>query len=590
MSKLKERLENIKKPDEILITALSISLSFTVLFFTSAELFVRNQIDFTVDGWHIILPMLLLALMVSAAEILLLNLLLLIHDALFIIISRLMAGLLLAVYAQELFLNGEMTSITGTDSMIMVDKWLEYTDNIILYLLILLPLILHFCGEKFPNVKFFHIGKDYAIPYLAGLIFVMQAVGLTSSIAQFGFNRYERINYAFLSFEPIVSLSKENNIVVFLTDRLDSTYMDAMLESHPEVYDELDGFTFYQNNLSNFATTFPSVLNMLTGVEFEGEEGIDYYKKAWSGRMFADELKENNYHINLLLDNVTTYNRFNEIESRCDNLVQLEKDEYSINYLGKNGIVHTMLRLSAARVAPYSFKPHILWGTETDFSTEFIYPHNTAELLPKAIGISSDLMIHDYITSHPLTDDNAQKTFSFIHLNCAHDPSDDLMHLYDCEHEPRQYSVIDTARGDFEIIFEYIRQMKRLGIYDNSTIIVVGDHGRPLSEINSSRSEVLESPIVTTLLIKEAGESGSLKLDSTTELHNNYLAASIMEYAGLDHSDYGYSYNDIIAGDPHFDRYFTALIKGRLDNGKLYFLTYKVTGNARDFDNWEIIN
>jgi hypothetical protein len=76
-----------------------------------------------------------------------------------------------------------------------------------------------------------------------------------------------------------------------------------------------------------------------------------------------------------------------------------------------------------------------------------------------------------------------------------------------------------------------------------------------------------------------------LAADSTSELTNDYLAASILEYMGIDHSEFGYSYNDIISGNLHIDRIFNPFswkVGGRFKKLSIY----RVTGDARDFSNW----
>lgn len=181
--------------------------------------------------------------------------------------------------------------------------------------------------------------------------------------------------------------------------------------------------------------------------------------------------------------------------------------------------------------------------------------------------------------------DSGNKTFTFIHLNGAHGQNESVSALYN-DPESQGFDRISTARGVYEIIFEYLRQMKKLGVYDNSTIIIVGDHGRVASGLDNGMNE-LNFAITTGLLIKPA-QSGlePLKIDSKSELSNDFFMASIFEYAGIGHSAYGYSYNDIINGNLHPDRYqqtFQYVEAGEI----IYKTLYKITGDARDFDNWE---
>lgn len=588
MDQKKAKSKKMNKANQLLIIVVSVSFSFTAFFFSPAELFIRNQQEYLVGAVHILLPMLVLALVISAASVLLLNLLLMIHETAYIFVSRLMAGLLLAFYLQEMFMNGKMSAITGDPVKIDRLTWDVVLNLILFYLIVMLPLLLRTCKEQFPKVRIFQIGNEYVIPYLAGILFIMQLFGLIGSVAQFGISRYDGLYSTYFSFEPSMSLSKEKNIVVFIEDRLDSFYMDEILEEYPELYDELDGFTFYQNNLSHYTNTFPSIPQMLTSLPYDGEEEDDYLKKAWDGKIFLDELKENGFHINLLLDMISTYGSYDTLENRCDNLIRYESTKYRFNYLGRIGIVPIMTRLSLGRLVPYSFKEIFLEGIQSDFSENFVkYDQGIADYMPRAAGNFSDLKYYEYLTAEGLTDGNNNQTATFIHLNGAHNRSEDISALYSDEFKPGSFGTLSTARGEFEILFTYIRQMKELGIYDNSTIIIVGDHGRPPREMEEDHLEVLKAPIVTALLIKpENADSGPLKFDKSAELSSDYLAASVLEYAGLDHSKYGCSFNDIIDKNQHKERYFELWRFHGTDKERGLVSHYKITGDARDFNNW----
>ena len=88
-------------------------------------------------------------------------------------------------------------------------------------------------------------------------------------------------------------------------------------------------------------------------------------------------------------------------------------------------------------------------------------------------------------------------------------------------------------------------------------------------------------------MIKPAGAPDEpMKTDSLTEMSNDFLTPSLLEYAGIDHSDRGYSYNDIIDKKLHPDR-FLQMFLYLSDRTIEYRDLYKVTGNARNFDNWE---
>ena len=169
-------------------------------------------------------------------------------------------------------------------------------------------------------------------------------------------------------------------------------------------------------------------------------------------------------------------------------------------------------------------------------------------------------------------------------MDFAHSQTELISSLYSGYDSGTTPTYITNARGSFEIINEYFKQMKELGVYDKSTIILIADHGRPPLEIKKS-GDRLEDVDVASLLIKPANaERAPLKFDSTSEMSNQFFPASILEYAGIDHSRYGVSYNDVITQGLHTERLFNGY---QWDSSKVTLICrYVINGNSRDFDNW----
>lgn len=585
--KKKSWFSKFNKKNEISIAVLSFAISFTILFFAPVDIFLGNMRDFVVNFKYVAGPMALAALAATAALIIVQNFLLAIAEWLYQVIARLLFGFLLAIYTQNLLLNNKMATITGDSVEYADDKKLIIWNIFILSVILLIPLDFYIIAKFKPKSKFFNFGKGAVMPYVSGLIVVMQLTGFLSAVAKADFNKYNRQYTQYLAYSPAMSLSEEGNVVVFLTDRLDSYYMDDTLEAYPELNDKLAGFTFYQNNISHNTNTFPSIPQMLTNELYRGTEWPDYTQKAWEGRTLPKILTENGYDCNLLIDNLTTYTSLGQLDGQCHNVKDGDKDNIHMNYIKKGGIVPTMAQLAAAKLSPYVWKNDITNGLGSNLSQEFLtYEQDVQDMMPMAVGVDSDLQYYEYIMNHPLDADNDNKTFSFIHLNCAHGASAEEAALYDPD-EP--VNTESTIRGDFEILFEYMDQMKKLGVYDNSTIIILGDHGRPPVEIEVDGEEGLTSPIMTALLIKPANAGNEpLKKDRYSELSNDFFAASVLQYAGIDHSELGVSYQDVIENDLHPDRYMQTFCWGGY--GKVIYKTlYRVTGDARDWANWEAL-
>lgn len=576
------------KKNELTILFISLAFSFTLFFFAPLDVFIGNQKDFIVGFGRVFPPMLITAAVSAAALFVIQNLMLLIHEIAYIIISRFIFGLLLAGYVQMLFLNGKMTSFTG-DAYHYTDNKVTTILNMSLFVILMfLPVFLSLFARSMPDSKLLNFSGGKIIPYMSALFFLMQLAGTGTSMISTDFSKYKKNYTSYLSYEPAMSLSKDENIVVFLVDRMDGDWMDQAVERYPELKDKFEGFTYYRNNISHNTQTFPSVPQMLTNYMYEGTEWADYVGKAWDGDTVPKNLKKNGYNVNLLIDNLTTYSSVAQLKDQCDNIRQCEENNIEYNYIGKGGIIPSMTKISLAKLSPYAVKSLYTVGMGANLSSDFVrYKTPIEDRMPMATDVESDLRYNDYIRSHPINADSDKKVFNYTHLNGAHNRSESLVALFDTT-GTESIERVETLRGDLEIVFYYLDQMKELGVYDNSTIIVLGDHGRPPVEIEAENEKYLKSPIMTSLLVKPANaENAPMQINSEAELTNDFFPASILEYAGIDHEKFGYSYNDVITQNLHPVRYLqTYDFKGygRLESKTLY----KITGDARDFNNWEV--
>lgn len=570
----------ISRIDVLSALLISTAVNFALFILSPICIYINNQHEFPITFSRYITVMGIGAAVSTAALTLILIVIRFFTKGFFKGVSLLLLGALISAFVQSVLINDNGIVFSGDKEKFNHINSITVINLIVYFLIALLPIIIVLLCKKLGKLEKL---RRNAVIWGASAALGIQLVW--AGIAVFG-TKFELTDTytGYLSYKPAMSLSSEENIVVFLSDRLDGVWMDELLEKYPELNEKLDGFTFYQNNVAHNTNTFPSVPQMLTNKLYNGKEWPDYMHEAWSGRTLPSELKEKGgYAVNLLPDCITTINNTRYIGSQCDNVAYAPEDAVKYCYLGKFGILHATLKLSSARLSPCFFKGKLAKGLGANVGRHFIeIDHALADQQLTSMKPETDLRFKDYLIKYGLTDDNNKKTFSFIHLSGAHTCSSDLASLYQPVKDANFYQ---TTRGDFEIIFEYMNQLKALGLYDNTTIIIVGDHGRPPVEINPIK-HTLNSAITTALLIKPKGSSGVLSFDRYSELSNDNFPASVLEYAGIDHKDFGCSYRDIIDNDLHPDRYLQTI---KFNNyGRLSFhALYKITGDARDFSNWE---
>lgn len=580
-----------KRPKGVLKSSalISLALMFTVFFFSPVEMFIANRKDFCVDLGDIAIPMLITAVFAVLVNMAVLGVLAAISKNLYKFVLNVQAGLLMAFYVQMIFLNGRMLNMSGDHAMYLDDTKLISNNIIINFVIFIIPLFIWALSVHYKeNTALKAVEKSFVI-YISALVFVMQLVGVIGIMAQKKDSIFKKEWDSYLSYEPLTSLSKDGNVIVFLTDRLDGVWLDQVISAYPELIDKFEGFTCYRNNISGYTNTFPSVPEMLTSEKYNGESWAEYLKKAWEKQSMSDDLKAAGYSVNYAISSQTTYRSLTDLENKCDNIGKL-KGKVSIKYLGRDGVVSTMSNISAGKLVPYMFKPLFLCKYSGKFNGDFIdYDKLPDDYIMSAVSAKTDMRFYNYLCGKGLNTNADKKNFTFIHLFCAHDAQEDLSSLYEGYDKTQGKNYMTTMRGDFEILFKYFEQMKELGVYDNSTIIVLGDHGRPPYEIEFDNTYGLDSPIMTGLLIKPANAPREpLKPNDTAQLSNNDFAASVLDYAGIKTDKYGMSYREVYEGNIDRERDFhTYMWKGLGYVEKR--AAYKVKGDARDFKNWKEI-
>ena len=574
--------EGMKDHPVISSLILSITSVFTILFFSPMEIFLGNQNEFVVGLTSIALPLFLASLAAAAIMELFFLFLLKLNRKVFEVFSRLVMGLLLALYIQGLLLNGKMGDLADRMPAFNVSDTEKRINFLLDYFIAFTPLVIYAAGTKKKENRFFQLERCRGILCASSVIFIMQLTGLIGTFLTSDLHNMRNTYNRNLSYGPVMTASEEQNILVFVFDRMDGFLTDEALEKYPDLYDELSGFTYYQNNISHNTNTFPSVPQMATGVMYDDDSGISYLERAWDSETIPAVFKKNGWNVGLVIDRISSFNNIDQLEKCCDNVREDDKSLFSINYLHKGGIIPTMAHLSLIKHVPYMLKNDLSDNITSDFSVGFINCESD-EIVPSATGVTSDLKFWSYLKEHGVKIVPDGKYYNFIHLNGIHEVDERIADIYGYE---GNCETPEAFRGDMEIILEYLRQLKKNGVYDNTTVVILGDHGRGI-QVASDYSIDLTEPLITGLMIKPAGAPDEpMKTDSLTEMSNDFLTPSLLEYAGIDHSDRGYSYNDIIDKKLHPDR-FLQMFLYLSDRTIEYRDLYKVTGNARNFDNWE---
>ena len=431
----------------------------------------------------------------------------------------------LCLYLQGNFLNTDLGSLNGSE-IIWSDYSVKFIINAIIWLAIISVALLLFFIFKQKTVKI--------ISAIAAFILLIQTITLSTlfiSGVSAESNATETSQYT-VTDRNLYTVSKDENVIIMILDMFDNEYMREIINETPEVKETFKDFTFFDNAVGSYSTTAYAVGTILTGdvignTEYGLKENVD---KAYENTKLFNELREENYVFDMYTIEGMTPQKVLEMSENYETAKSVISDEFSF--------IKRMYRLVICRFAPDLLKQRF-WLNGTEF----------AEL--RAIKNPDHQPFSDdtYKFYQGLQNDGIslsdEKRFKVIHLNAVHFP-----YLIDADANPIEPTsdknqAVDTARGTLKIVDAYLDAIKEQGAYDNSTIILLADHGY-------YDPGVLTNPLI---MVKKANTSCDFTVSNAPVSHYD-IHATIMDSLNLNTNDkYGKSMFNIEEGEQR-DRIF----------------------------------
>ena len=477
------------------------------------------------------------------------------------IVSSLIISISLMFFIQSSFLNGSLNSLNGDNiggtSISMTTKVI----NIIIWTtIIVLAVVLSCLKDKKGILSMVSVVVSVAL--LAAHLITPISTAISNREAFL--SRLDRIkedddsaNHYILTTKNLDKVYTESNIYYFVVDRFDEGFAETIENKIPGVYDNLTGFTWFQDNISLYGHTYPAIANMLTGKDLDTAKTRTEYlnEVAYSGDNPLKELYDNGYEINIYTQEYYAFTDAYYLPEYVEN--RAESDSYKIS----NHFLQSMsiIGMGFYRAAPFFIK-------------DLFYLDSVA-LNEYAIEYDEDGNVR-YSNSNSsvkkLTEDELStiqgKGFHFIHLDGLH--SWNLNSMYNKS----------ISKISFNFIDKYIDFLKENDLYEEATIIIAGDHGKSAGD-RGDMSDARQ----TALFVKPSGASeGALKKSKAQTSHEN-IWATIMSSAKIEtETAYGKSVFDITEEETTTRRFFWHTYYN-----PLVCYEYQITGSGDNFDNWK---
>ena len=280
-------------------------------------------------------------------------------------------------------------------------------------------------------------------------IVTIVCLGITTS----GF--HNTISEFIITDNYLLDFSKDKNIIVFVVDECDAQMMNAVLEEEPEYADKLTGFTYFNNTSGKFPWTVTALADIITGIPYDNKQSYNnYINQAYLQSSVLDELQKENYDIGI-------YTAMKKaVSPEAEYIINVEKNGEKITDIW--GFARTYYRLVSFRYAPH-FMKKLFWLTSNAFnfaSVEDKYQNDNLDFYHAYCNQKISLV--------------NEKQYKLLHIFGCHGPR---VLKEDLTEDANGTTAIQTMKGCINILEAFMEQLDSYGVYDNSYIIVLGDHG-----------------------------------------------------------------------------------------------------------------
>lgn len=413
---------------------------------------------------------------------------------------------------------------------------------------------------------------------LACAIMVVQLVGVISVAVDSSKNAVAEQNKPYVTQGSLLTVSPKSNVVVFVLDTYDTAILEKILAEDPHFLDEFEDFTYYRDSVGTMIPTTNAIPNMLTARKpAPGQDVAEYRATKYQNSTYLDDIHDLGYSIGMYSDSLMM--DFNNPADRAiaDKTLNVHPVSHAPIDVWRTFIA--MEQCALYREVPWVAKP-AFWYYTSDLNNRMIADSDTTNYDDTLYELD-DAAILDMVRTQGLepVDEGEAGAFRFIHLFGPHFP-------YSVNEDgeavgTNQSDQVSQAKGSMKVVDEYLTQLKRLGLYDEATIVVTADHG-----VWYLTDDPVRAPISPIMLVKPRKAPGSghapVQLSTTPVCHDD-IQPTVIAAMGGDSAKYGITFSEI--DDPMRTRYFDALTSAG-DEGQ-HFIEYAITGDVLDLKNWE---
>lgn len=572
----------------VLSLVASIFLVYTIGVVAPLEMVASSYESLVFGVGNVWMPLVVFALVVALVLAVGISL---VRGRAFNVLLAVIVALGLCMYVQGAFMNTGLPVADGTPV-----NWGEFAPMMFLTGLVWL---LVFAVAVFLAWRRGSLLKSCSVIVCVVLI-VVQSIGLVTLFAN---PQSSADGYDVISGKPLVTgdglmeVDPEKNVVVFVLDTIDNEYMDKIAEDYPDVLAPFTGFTWFRNSTGNMIPSRYAVSSLLTGRTLSHDDPAfsnTLIREWYAQENMLDLIGEQGYEVDVYTTEAV--NGLIPLLQKADNVRRIDFQTSiptAVSQLWKCALYRDMPWILKAPFWFYTGDVNTAISFDAASSDPALTPYMNDDvayyegLRREGLRIDSDERREK---GSPDEGDKPGRTrkpeergkFKFIHMDGMHYPitmNENIQRVSEDDTDMYRQGV-----GSLRIVAEYLDQMKELGVYDQATIIITADHGKWYLSAD------IDKPSSPILLVKPAETpreaAAPLRVSDVPTGHID-MPATLLEAVGADTSGFGSGKSVFdIPPRPRTRHYDATSVEGD-DHVYTFVKEWAITGDVRDFDNWE---
>ncbi len=367
------------------------------------------------------------------------------------------------------------------------------------------------------------------------------------------------LDTSYSSNNPHFSLSKKGkNVVVIMLDRAMGSYVPYLFNEKPELKEKFDGFTYYSNVISYGLSTNQGTPAMLGGYEYTPVEINKRANESLASKQnealkVLPVLFANNGYKSTVCDPVyANYSWVPDLSifDDCPDVnAYITKGKFTDSDTQKAAIEENhrnFFCFSLMKTMPLSLQT-TLYANGTYNHAGSLYDEASSSQIyedaHKAEGIRKSFIdsynaLKNMSKMTQISDDDTN-TYLFFSSDMTHDimlltepdylPSETVDNTaYDAEHTNRftvngvtlkmetqdHYSHYQSNMAAMLLLADWFDYLRENGVYDNTKIIIVADHGRDLRQLDEMMADTKQGEVIDMemfyplMMVKDFGATG----------------------------------------------------------------------------------